>query len=47
MNDHDAMTAVRKVLDGWLQLDYTAVDALYEISKIVGANQFDHEQAAK
>lgn len=47
MKDHDAMTAVNKVLDGWLNLDYTAVDALYEIAKISGENQFDHEQAAK
>jgi hypothetical protein len=39
MNDHEAMEAINVVLDGWLNLDMTAVEALHKIARISRAYQ--------
>lgn len=46
MNDHDAMTAVNKVMDRYLADDLDAFAALFEIAKICGTNKQDHEAAS-
>lgn len=45
MTDHAAMTAINAALDGWLNLEWTAVEALHKIAQISAANRTEHEAA--
>jgi hypothetical protein len=45
VNDHDAMTAINKVLDEVFAATISNYDALRQIAQISGENAIDHEAA--